>query len=101
MKSDQAWDSYKKGVLSEKQKQQLWDNRGLASSRARRLPEGENPSSSVFRLIDAIEGDNSHYIKELNKKISQNPLSIDNGEQIREINRSKYCMGQKISTGNT
>ena len=27
-------------------------------------------------------------IKELNKKISQNPIHIDNGQQIREINRS-------------
>ena len=28
-------------------------------------------------------------IKELNKKISQNPLSIENGQQIRKTNRSK------------
>jgi len=28
------------------------------------------------------------YIKELNKKISQNPIHIDNGQQIRETNRS-------------
>ena len=88
MKSEQAWDSYKKGYLSEKQKQQLWDNRGLASARAKRLPEGENPSSSVFRLIDAIEGSNYQNIKELNKKIAKNPLSIDNGQQIRETNRT-------------
>jgi hypothetical protein len=27
-------------------------------------------------------------IKELNKKIIQNPIYIDNGHQIREINRS-------------
>jgi hypothetical protein len=89
MKSEQAWDSYKKGSLSEKQKQQLWDNRKLASDRAKRLPEGENPSSSAFRLIDEIEEVNSQNIKELNEKISQNPLSIDNGQQIRETNRSK------------
>jgi len=30
-----------------------------------------------------------HKIKKLNKKISQNPIHIDNGQQIREINRSK------------
>jgi len=29
-----------------------------------------------------------HNIKELNKKISQNPISIENGQQIRETNRS-------------
>ena len=28
-------------------------------------------------------------IKELNKKITQNPIHINNGDQIREINRSK------------
>jgi hypothetical protein len=27
-------------------------------------------------------------IKELNKKISKNPISIDDGHQIRELNRS-------------
>ena len=27
-------------------------------------------------------------IKELNEKIAQNPLTIDNGQQLREINRS-------------
>jgi Lhr-like helicase len=30
-----------------------------------------------------------HNIKELNSKISQKPLSIDNVQQIRETNRSK------------
>jgi len=29
-----------------------------------------------------------HNIKELNKQISQNPIYINNGQQIREINRS-------------
>jgi hypothetical protein len=28
-----------------------------------------------------------HSIKELNKKITQNPIHINNGQQIREINR--------------
>ena len=28
-------------------------------------------------------------IKELNKEISQNPIHINQGQQIREINRSK------------
>ena len=61
-KSDPAWASYKKGYLSETQKQQLWDNLGTASARAKCLPEGENPSSSVFRLIEAMEGVNSQEI---------------------------------------
>jgi hypothetical protein len=29
-----------------------------------------------------------HNIKELNKQISQNPICINDGQQIREINRS-------------
>jgi hypothetical protein len=62
-KSDPAWASYKKGYLSETQKQQLWDNLVAASARAKQLPEGENPSSSVFRLIEAMEEVNSHEIQ--------------------------------------
>jgi len=30
-----------------------------------------------------------HKIKELNKKIHQHPIHIDNEQQIREMNRSK------------
>ena len=62
-KSDPAWASYKKGYLSETQKQQLCNNLGAASNRAKRLPEGQNPSSSVFRLIEAMEGVNPQEIK--------------------------------------
>ena len=29
-----------------------------------------------------------HNIKELNKKIAQNPIYINNGQQIRKINRT-------------
>jgi hypothetical protein len=54
-KSSPDWGNYKKGALSEKQKQHLWDNRSLASDRARQLPEWENPSSSVYRLIEMLE----------------------------------------------
>jgi hypothetical protein len=49
------WINYKKGSLSEKQKQILWDNRGLAASRAKQLTDGANPSSSVYRLLEAID----------------------------------------------
>jgi hypothetical protein len=54
-KSDSNWEYYKKGALSEKQKQILWDNRRLAYARAKQLPEGENPSSLIYRLIEVIE----------------------------------------------
>jgi hypothetical protein len=54
-KASLDWVHYQKGSLSEKQKKLLWNNRGLASARAKRLPEGKNPSSSVYRLIESME----------------------------------------------
>ena len=54
-KSSLDWLYYQKGSLSEKQKEILWKNRGTASTRAKRLPEGENPSSLVYVLIDKME----------------------------------------------
>ena len=55
IKSTPDWANYKKGSLSEKQKQFLWENRGLASERAKQLQEGVNPSSLVYRLIEIME----------------------------------------------
>jgi hypothetical protein len=49
------WIGYKKGSFSEKQKQTLWTNRGMATERAKQLPEEGNPSSLVYRLIEAME----------------------------------------------
>jgi Lhr-like helicase len=48
-------------------------------------------SSTVTEAITIALKDwlDIHNIKELNKKISQNPISVNNGQQIREINRSK------------
>jgi len=47
-------------------------------------------SSTVTEAITIALKDwlDIHTIKELNKQISQNPIHIDNGRQIREINRS-------------
>jgi hypothetical protein len=47
-------------------------------------------SSTVTEAITIALKDwlDIHNIRELNKKISQNPIYIDNGQQIREINRS-------------
>jgi hypothetical protein len=47
-------------------------------------------SSTVTEAITIALKDwlDNHNIKELNKQISQNPIYIDNGQQIREINRS-------------
>ena len=47
-------------------------------------------SSTVTEAITIALKDwlDIHHIKELNQQISQNPINIDNGRQIREINRS-------------
>ena len=47
-------------------------------------------SSTVTEAITIALKDwlDIHNIKELNKQISQNPIYIDNGQQIREINRA-------------
>ena len=54
-KSSQEWTHYKKGTFTEKQIQLLLENCDVASARAKKLPEGENPSSTVFRLIEAMD----------------------------------------------
>jgi len=48
-------------------------------------------SSTVTEAITIALKDwlDIYNIKELNKQISQNPIYINNGQQIREINRSK------------
>jgi Lhr-like helicase len=47
-------------------------------------------SSTVTEAITIALKDwlDIHNIKELNKKIAQEPISINNGQQIRDINRS-------------
>ena len=48
-------------------------------------------SSTVTEAITIALKDwlDMYNIKELNKNISKNPILIDNGQQIRELNRSK------------
>jgi len=47
-------------------------------------------SSTVTEAITIALKDwlDIHYVKELNNQISQNPIYINNGRQIRETNRS-------------
>jgi len=47
-------------------------------------------SSTVTEAITIALKDwvNIHNIKELNKKIIENPINIKNGQNIREINRN-------------
>ena len=54
-KSEEEWITYEKGSLSWKQKKFLWENRLFACVNAKKLPEGKNPSSAVYRLINSME----------------------------------------------
>jgi hypothetical protein len=54
-KSAPDWASYKKGSFSDKQKQLLFDNRESASARAKGLSERENPSSLVYKFLEALD----------------------------------------------
>jgi hypothetical protein len=54
-KTATEWKYYKKGILSEQQKRILWDNRRIASERAMKLQNGENPSSMIYLLLVEIE----------------------------------------------
>lgn len=49
------WLQYKKGMLSLPQKNLLWENRSVAVSRAKSLIEAKNPSTGVYKLLDAVE----------------------------------------------
>ena len=50
------WKNYKKGILTEPQKQSLWNKRLAAVENAKALLEYENPSSTIYRLIEKLEG---------------------------------------------
>ena len=47
-------------------------------------------SSTITEAITIALKDwlDTYYIKELNQKISQNPIFIEDGPKIREVNRS-------------
>lgn len=53
--SADEWKQYKKSELSVTQKNLLWENRAVAIKRAKALPEGKNPSSSVYKLLETVE----------------------------------------------
>ena len=47
---------YKKGVLSEDEKKVLSENRELAVDRAKKLAAFQNPSTTVFKLLEELKG---------------------------------------------
>jgi hypothetical protein len=49
------WTYYEKGIFTDRQKQMLWNNCIIACDRARKLPESINPSSTIYRLVEAMD----------------------------------------------
>ena len=54
-KTNEIWQNYQKPILTNSQKDALWENRTTAVERAKTLVENSNPSSFVYKLIEAIE----------------------------------------------
>ncbi len=54
-----TWNKYKKSSFTDKQKTCLWNNRLQAAERAKKLKHFNNPSSTVYRLIDYLEDFNA------------------------------------------
>ena len=52
--SDQVWNDYRKPLLSSKQRELLWNNREIAVIRAESLTDFENPSSTIYKLIEIL-----------------------------------------------
>jgi hypothetical protein len=47
--------NYRKGVLDDKLKDKLLENKNYAVSRAKSLPEFTNPSTNVYRFIEELD----------------------------------------------
>ena len=57
-KMNDIWQNYQKPLLTDAQKKFLWENKTIAVEHAKNLSESANPSSSVYKLIEAIESYN-------------------------------------------
>ena len=53
--SDQVWCDYRKPLLSHKQRELLWENKTIATKRAKSLKDFENPSSTIYKLIEILD----------------------------------------------
>lgn len=49
-----VWSQYRKASLSDTQKKFLMENLSVAVARAKRLEEMKNPSSGIYKLIEAL-----------------------------------------------
>lgn len=55
--SDQTWNDYRKPSLSSKQREFLWNNKKDALQKAKALKDFENPSSTIYKLIEILESE--------------------------------------------
>ena len=53
--SDQVWNDYRKPLLSSKQRELLRNNKEIAVKRAKTLNDFENPSSTIYKLIEILD----------------------------------------------
>ena len=53
--SDQVWNDYRKPLLSSKQRELLWNIKEIAVKRAKTLNDFENPSSTIYKLIEILD----------------------------------------------
>lgn len=56
--SSHIWQKYEKSKFSETQKTFLKNNIGIALDRAKRLKEKENPSTSIYKLVQKLKDGN-------------------------------------------
>lgn len=58
--SDQVWNDYRKPLLSPKQRELLWNNKEIAVKRAKSLNDFENPSSTIYKLIEILDAETNY-----------------------------------------
>lgn len=59
-KAAPEWKDYTKGNLTQAQIQTLWNNRIIATQRAKALKDLSNPSSGIYLLIEKFENAQQH-----------------------------------------
>lgn len=59
-KAAPEWKDYTKGNLTQAQIQTLWNNRIIATQRAKALKDLSNPSSGIYLLIEKLENAQQH-----------------------------------------
>ena len=59
-KAHLGWKNYQKPLITDSQQNLLWKNKNIAIERAKTLSEANNPSSTIYKLLEAIENFNNN-----------------------------------------